>query len=371
MPLLSAEIDKILVEHTNFQDVLTQVQFVVETASHRAVRRPCIPVIGHSGAGKTTVIDNIRAEFPIVENGREVRLPDGATAMCDHVPVLCVEMPSKVAVGRIARLILRTLGDPRWNKGKTDDLDYRVDTLLRACGTVCVLVDEAQRVVDRAGVLTAEGVIDWFKERHAANPIAFLMFGMPRMRMLFDQDSQFKRRWDSEIDLAPYDWGEDEDNDVSDRLNFMGLLAAFRNECPIMFADEVDVEDDDVAKRFYYASRGLAGGLHKLFEMTCRIVDERAWRARRVGEAPAPAVIDMGLLEAAYDRAFRPRTSHERLINPFSRTEWDGRLPPPLPDDNTVTHEAKRRRRMARTSTGRPSTRSERKRAVDAALSKR
>jgi hypothetical protein len=76
--------------------------------------------------------------------------------------------------------------------------------------------------------------------------------------------------------MMPYSWGNDEDEDLSSRDNFKGLLLAISKQSPVAFAPELDCEDDDIAKRFFYASRGTAGELkEQLLETTMRILTRR------------------------------------------------------------------------------------------------
>lgn len=274
----------------------------------------------------------------------------------DYVPVVCITIPEKISIKDIAGSILKELGDPYWNKGITAERTERIDRFLKYCETRALIFDESQRVLDRTGVITAQDFIDWIKERHENGRAAFFFFGLPRTAELFSQDSQIDRRWLSERQMSPYSWGKDDDKDLSSRDNFKGLLLAIAKQSPVAFDPKLNCEDDDTAKRFFYASRGTAGDLKETLLETAMMILTR----RTHSDHTAPLVVDMELLSAAYKKASQRRIRAEGLFNPFSES-WDGRLPPPIQDDGYAIAEARQRRRRQR--------RSDRRREVDAALS--
>jgi hypothetical protein len=132
--------------------------------------------------------------------------------------------------------------------------------------------------------------------------------------------------------MAPYDWGSQEEDEPLSRLHFIALLVAYKNASPIPFSADLDVEDDAVALRFYYAARGVMGLLKKLL-----------LRAIRFAEQDKATVIAPDILKRAYERAFRKEKQHESLINPWG-PHWDGRQPPVLRDHTVLLRPQKKRR---------------------------
>ena len=61
------------------------------------------------------------------------------------------------------RAILRELGDPFSEKGELKGVQQRVFTQAVACGTRCMLVDEAQRAFDRSGKLVKFELVESIK----------------------------------------------------------------------------------------------------------------------------------------------------------------------------------------------------------------
>ncbi|TYO61769.1 AAA family ATPase [Bradyrhizobium hipponense] len=353
---LKEEMHSIFVAHPMFEEILDEISFYIEEYEPEGrAPAPCLPVVGPTGVGKSTLFEKLQRLYPRVPNARKVVLPDGAEYVCDYVPVVCITIPEKISIKDVAGAILKELGDPLWNRGSTAERTERIDRFLKYCETRALVFDESQRVMDRTGVITSQEFIDWIKGRHGMGRAAYFFFGLRRTADLFSQDSQFDRRWLSELEMMPYSWGKDDDEDLSSRDNFKGLLLAVAKQSPVPFHSELNCEDDDVAKRFFYASRGTAGDLkEKLLETAMTIL------TRRIRLHPVtPLVVDMELLSAAYKKASQRRIRAEGLFDPFS-TKWDGRLPPPIQDDGYAIDKARRRRRRQR--------RSDRRREVDAAL---
>lgn len=361
---LQHKMHSVIVEHPVYDAILKKVEFILSLYDSDGETPPsCLPILGPAGIGKSTVIKELKDRYPRVENARKIIRRDGSIQTCDYVPLLCVKMPNKLSVREIARQMLRELGDPEFEKGTPTQMSERVDIFLAGCGTRGVLFDEGQRIVDRAGALTSEEVIDWLKDRRDNNCAAFFLVGLSRLSEVFRQDSQFERRWDVDLKMRPYDWNCEDSKAPHSRQNFMGLLLALCNESPVSFSAEVDVNDESVAKRFFYAARGNTGLLKEsLLETVMKRIMERDFYADTEHQQGSDTQITFELLSEAFSAAFRKDINAQQLIDPFG-PDWDDRLPPPLQEDNQATAAAKRRRRKQ-------TRKSERKRKMVAAFSK-
>lgn len=329
-----ARIDAIFVNHPKFADVLDEVRDLIELPHTRTA--PCIHISGPAGVGKSTIKDRIQLEYPPLPGGAEVRLVGGVSMVTDLHKILIVRMPASPTVKSLAREMLKAYGDEFWNRGDEYGLGDRVDRYIAASRTRAILIDEAQRAVERSGTVVSDKLIDWIKSRHETNSVAFILLGLGSLRHLFEADRQIERRWDAEIRLEPYRWFRaDGSPDHAGQDDFIALLATFRDLVAIPI--DVDVEDDDVAFRFFYLSRGLVDGVKKLFLKCARLM-------RR----SAKTSIDLALLEQAAEGAFRLQAN--RMQNPFS-LEFVPEPPPPLQDDYQVRI-AQTRTRRTRPGTG-------------------
>lgn len=309
-------IDALFVNHPVFARAMDEIRDVIEL--HPVSTAPCIHISGPSGIGKSTLMDRIEVEYPPVKDGTVVKLPGGITTVCDRYKLLVLQMPEAPTVKSLARAMLAAYGDQFNGRGDEYTLSQRVDRLVAASATAAILIDEAQRAVERPGTVVSDKLIDWLKARHGANSVAIIFLGLGRLRHLFEIDRQIERRWDAEIRLEPYRWvGRDGEDDLEGQANFIGLLAKFRDLSPVPF--DFDVEDDDIAFRFFYISQGLIGNLKKLLLKSARLL-----RRAQIDS------FDLPLLRLAADGAFRLEANG--MQNPFA-PDFVRRLPPPLEDD--------------------------------------
>jgi archaellum biogenesis ATPase FlaH len=347
-----SQLQTFFVAHPVFEKVTAEIEFVMKLHG-TSDEPPCMQICGTSGIGKSTVRKKLKAKYKVERNARRITLVSGTEAIADYVPMVAIQMPTKPKVISVGKALLRVLGDPQWYKGTAEEIEYRLHLYVLACGTKAILLDDTQRLLDRNGVLTAQEVVDFFKTLYDQTGVIIILLGLPRMKYLVEEDTQFERLWDNIIEMNPYDWGQDDADDdgaePESRLQFLGVLVAFVAECPVPFSDEVDVTNRDIAKRFYYSSRGVTGRLKKFLAMVMRLVMQSRKNC-----------IDFEVLREAFDLAFRKDKAREKLINPWG-SEWKGQLPPPLQEDGLSASRIRAMRRGRKV---------ERNRAVVAGLAK-
>lgn len=326
------------IEHSRIAKVLEEVREVISLgpSSNEAI---CLHVSGPPGVGKSTIRSKLAKEFAPVKNGRQFEM-EGSKVIADYVPLIQIEMPNNPSVISVCYAILEALGETELRRTTEALLSHRVSRCLRATGTSAILVDEAQRAVDKNGIVAAEHLFDWFKWVHARHGVSLIFLGLGRLRYLFDQDSQLARRWNAEIRLEGYWWknkaGAD---DIEAQEMFIGILAAYKRILPIPM--QIDVENPRNAFRFFFASQGLIGPLKKLLREAIRI-------AARF--PPGDRSIRLETLEMAFDRSIR--RGEANLQNPFSR-QFTFDLPPTPVDDGLLlpppaTRRAAKKRRARR-----------------------
>lgn len=325
LPSAYRAIDSVFVNHPNFAAAYEDIRDLIELKPvHTA---PCIHVSGPSGVGKTTLRKRFSREYPAEPDGAVVRLTGGLTMVADRHRLITLRMPESPTVKGLAREILKAYGDEFWNRGDEYSLGDRVDRFIAASHTDAIMIDDAQRAIERSGTVVSDKLIDWIKSRHETNCVGFVLLGLGNLRHLFEADRQIERRWDAEIRLEPYAWFHpDGTENLEGQGNFIGLLAKFRDLSPIPF--KVDIENDDIAYRFFYLSRGLVDGVKKVLLRGVRLM-------RRTGSKE----FDLPLLEQATIAAFR--LHQHGMQNPFSGN-FRAEPPPPLEDDYRVVIAKKR-----------------------------
>lgn len=328
--------DALYIEHSRFAAVLNEIREVIQLGGS-GTEAICLHVSGPPGSGKSTLRAKLSKEFPRIQDGRTLK-EKGCVVVADYVPLLQLEMPATPTTKALCYAILEAFGERIPQKGDEPALSWRVGRYVAACGTTAALIDEAQRLVDRNGIVAAERLLDWVKWFHAKYGISVILFGLRRLQYLFEQDIQLSRRWNAELRLAPYWWKVSENrDDYEAQAMFIGILSAFRDNSPVPFS--VDIEDEVTAFRFFYASQGIFGGVKKLLREAIRVAFRLPERDRHISHE---------VLAEAFERSFGNHP--QKLENPFGAA-FSLKMPPrPIDDGELLPAPAERRKRKARRS---------------------
>lgn len=342
-----AQLGSIFIDHPHYSPVYQELRLTL-LMSGCDEEPPCVHLTGPPGVGKTTLKRKLFQEFRTRRGAHVIKLPRQPRIRCDHVPLLRMSMPEKPTVKALLRTGLRALGDSEWDRGnELTILNDRFDAYVEACGVLGILIDDAHRAVDGAGVVTGAHIAEWLTARYNKSRIVLILAGLGRTKFLFHEDLQLARRWNQELRLEPYKWVDDEGGPHGDQAAFIAILRKFRDLSPVPFDREVDVDSDEMAYRCLYASHGLIGLLKKILKAA---IFEIA-----LADKPFPT-INLALLERAYDKAVRGEL--RQPDNPF-RKSFTPKLsdpPPPLRDDSlllppreVLQQEKTRRQRNAHT----------------------
>lgn len=327
----------IFVDHPHYTPTYSRLRLGVAMAgSDEEV--PGMLLTGPPGAGKTTSKLKLEEEFPRRRKARTVKLPRQPAARCDHIPFLHFRAPSAPTVKSFVAAALKAIGDPNWDQSIEEHrLNARFDTYVEACGVLAILIDDAQRVVDAGGVAMALHLAEWLTERHSANPVVFILAGLGRIKHLFKEDAFLARRWDAELRLEPYYWITADGEPHDDQDGFIAILKQFREFSPLPFDVSVDIEDEAIAYRFIYASRGLIGLVKKILKKAMMLV---------ALDDQAPFLITLPLLARAYDEAVGGELRLPQNAFYADFTPNISQAPPPLLDDHLLLPPAAAQRRQ-------------------------
>jgi hypothetical protein len=289
---LRRELKRIEIMHPIFQDIQTYLKSAVDDALEGFEPR-MEWVIGPSRIGKSKLIDGLKRDYPETKiNGLR------------RVPVLTVEILQGVSPKMLPSLILDALGVSLPAKGLTTGVLFRrMLDQLRLAQTKVLLIDEASMLVDVGAKVPPRAAGDWFKTVMDQLNITIVLFGVPRLRKLFDSNEQLKGRAFSACQLYPYNFELDEE--------LLAFASCIRTCADIFkaYGFSIEMRLESLVKNCYLLGGGSVG-------MAFRVMKELARALHHANESPR----SVGL--ADFQNAMKTlKIATHRECNPFAREE--------------------------------------------------
>lgn len=248
-------------------------------------------LLGESGTGKSTLLRYFLRQHPPVEH------PEFT-----EVPVLYAEIPSKTTVRALAGLLLRNMGSEFWDKGDEVARTFQLTTLLKACKTRLIVLDEVNHLVDRGGVKTHYHVADWIKQLGQPGGPAVVLAGTPRAQVLLETNLQLRTRFGELLWLKPFSTLP---HGIAEFAAALKAFSKLLKELPC-----IDLSTPSTVEKFGFATGGRL-----------RLIRSLLVRAVELAGSAAPPRIDLPTLAIAFEQVVFPGASPER--NPF-RAEFSG-----------------------------------------------
>lgn len=262
------------------------------TRAHRRREPPCALVTGYQGVGKTTLYEYYADDYPRVETN------DGTL-----VPCLTASIPVPATVKGLVTALLEALGDADPGKGNIVTQTMRLKTLLKACETEIIFLDEFQHIIDRDSERVLKTTADWLKNLINSTKISVVLLGMPNCTKILDANSQLRRRFSIRKSIEPFAWLREENGKTDYPMR--KLLKLIEMKLPLEKAS--NLADPDMAKRIFYASGGVIDSIMKLVRGSAEFAIETGTEK-----------ITLELLARAYDlelAANQPDLPHPFKVN--------------------------------------------------------
>ena len=213
-------------------------------------------VTGHSGIGKTKVLNFYRDEFPAYDDC------NGAV-----IPVLYVVTPAEPTVKNLAEAILSAMRDPFSFKGTSAQKTNRIYLMLEKCGVELLMIDEFQHFADTCRRSASSAVTDWLKNLLNVAKIPVVLAGLPHCESVIHGNPQLARRFSSRNIIKPFSYDAIEAQNV-----FRGVLKTLQNRFPV---SGIPLHDANVSRRIFVATNGVIDYLCKLIDRAIHLAQRR------------------------------------------------------------------------------------------------
>lgn len=211
-------------------------------------------LMGPSGAGKSALVCRYRDTVNAMRAVPQERLP-----------VVYMEMPSSPSKKNLCIALLEALGDLDHAKRHHHSAEVKLSravTLIENLKTELVIMDEAQHLIDYKRINTYEAG-DWIKSLMNKSKVSVALVGMTRLDNLRAANSQFRRRFCATYTVERFNpegeyWNE-----------FSGVIKVLQSHISV---DHVDLLDQDMVQRLYFASNGILDYLVKVLDRALVLV---------------------------------------------------------------------------------------------------
>nr|WP_315463319.1 TniB family NTP-binding protein [uncultured Rhodoferax sp.] len=162
----------------------------------RAHQPSNIAVLGVSGVGKSTLIRGYSSNFPSIKEKERIR-----------IPVAGFRVPSAPTAKSLLQAINRMFSGS--DSGSSADLMKRAVQYINHFGVEILFADEAHHLIDRGRMKSHAHLGDCWKEFNDQVRCSICMSGAPRLKLLFETNTQLKNRWSASYSLHPFAYGDD------------------------------------------------------------------------------------------------------------------------------------------------------------------
>lgn len=239
-------VNKIRISHPEFSRVVKDIDDYMHLA--KLEENPSsLLIIGDSGVGKSTIYDYI------VNRYKRVTYSETGTI----INIISSTIPKPVTITHVTEVLLKALGDLRYDKGSRPNKLARLEGYIKDCEVEFIILDEFQHFLKPGNTKVNHDVADWFKSLMNATSSSFILFGTQDASHVLEDNDQLDRRFVNFIQIRPYGFKTTEEKAI-----FKELLHQFDLLLP--FEESSNLNTNIMAKRLFQASQGKIYVIHQI-----------------------------------------------------------------------------------------------------------
>ncbi len=291
-------VEHLLLHHARFNTLLARIDYCARFGGEIKTKNPpCLAILGNTGAGKTTLIDAWLEKAPL----RTIETDEGTI-----IPYLYVLVPSSPKKKGAVSAFLRALHDPNPSRGTEWDMISRVHRLIKRCKVQVIFVDEFQHLRDKDTQKVVHAIADFLKDIINQAHIPMILTGkLGEAESILMANSQLDRRVGTPLVLEPFEWDRSRPETIKE------LRTLMRDIDRALPLDLSDLQNEEMAFRFFYASDGYLGWIMEIIrEAAIRAIDTDCH------------CLNKPLLAAAYEARLAGTDVGDGKVNPFSTARF-------------------------------------------------
>ena len=206
---------------------------------------------GGTGAGKTALAYHFKDLFSREE-----------TIYGSKIPVLYVLLPPMTNTRGLASTMLKSMGEPLWNKGTGPILTERLADFIPKCGVQFVILDDFHHFIDSDTDRVVRTSANWVKFMMKRTKIPFLVIGVEtKVTQILDTNPELKRLFSFQEKLEPFTFDPYDEKDLDFAL-FVKQIS--KNIVKMDFSEEVSRRS--WLCRLHFATGGVVSAIIDLLE---------------------------------------------------------------------------------------------------------
>ena len=268
--------------------------------SDRRFKARALLIVGASGSGKTTALEDYMADFP------DMTLEDTCPSLSDDEierlkdadirRIVYVEAPERTTRRALVATILGAFGYRAREHWNTSEVIEKIALYAEQMGTQMIFIDEGHHMVNEAKPDATIEVTEFIKSLLNRVKVQIVIAGLPQLLDIAapgPKTAQLRRRLQPPMVLRPYSWVT-----RSGRTMFSSVLGVM--EKMMELPDPSGLSRHDIAKRIYVATHTarsewsqntLVGHCHSRWQGSCARSTSHCWgRCTQAGLPTIPPV---------------------------------------------------------------------------------